>query len=80
MRLSTSCTRFMTAHPPGMPDPDVGCLPVRVVLQTWELGVAGVSPIHADFVENVDLTDLVPGHLALSTALPAIMARLKLEE
>lgn len=50
------------------------------MLQTWELGVAGVSPIHADFVENVDLTDLVPGHLALSTALPAIMARLKLEE
>ena len=57
--------------------------------KAWELGLAGVSPVgleHGDGlcggggVENVDLTEMVAGHLLYPKALPNIMAMLRLEE
>jgi len=62
--------------------------------KAWELGLAGVGPVvlgdgggggggsgaGGRGVENVDLTEMVPGHLAYPKALPNIMALLRLEE
>lgn len=61
--------------------------------KSWELGLAGVSPVEgvdggygggcegeALGVENVDLTDMVAGHLLYPKALPNIMAKLRLED
>lgn len=48
--------------------------------KSWELGLAGISPVDGGFVENADLTDMVPGHLLYPKALPNIMAKLRLEE
>jgi pimeloyl-ACP methyl ester carboxylesterase len=45
----------------------------------WELGLAGLSPVEGCGVENVDLSDAVPGHLAYPRSLPNIVARLQLE-
>lgn len=58
--------------------------------KSWELGLAGVSPVEGVAgggaegevlgVENVDLTDMVAGHLLYPKALPNIMAKLRLED
>ena len=62
--------------------------------KAWELGLAGISPVdigttevvggqgddEAGRIENVDLTDMVAGHLLYPKALPNIMAKLRLEE
>jgi hypothetical protein len=48
--------------------------------KSWALGIAGISAIECDFVENVDLSDLVNGHLQYPKALPHILERLHLED
>lgn len=52
--------------------------------KAWELGLAGVGPVEVvgeggRRVENLDLSELVPGHLSYPKALPNIMALLRLE-
>lgn len=58
--------------------------------KAWELGLAGVGPVvlgegegrggGGGRVENVDLTEMVTGHLAYPKALPNILSKLGLEE
>jgi hypothetical protein len=49
--------------------------------KAWELGLAGVSPVEGEGVgvENVDLTEMVPGHLLYPKSLPNILQALRLE-
>lgn len=58
--------------------------------KAWELGLAGVGPVvlgkgegrggGGERVENVDLTEMVTGHLAYPKALPNILSKLGLEK
>ena len=48
--------------------------------KTWRLNVAGITAVDCPGVENLDLTEMVNGHMAYPANLPEIMSMLKLED
>ena len=48
--------------------------------QSWEMRVAGLAPVSGAAVENVDVSQIVPGHLQYATRMGDLMRALHFEQ